>query len=358
MQSNVFNPQMLATARNYRGASQTALAADCGMSQSRYSKIENALSVPNADDIERFARALDFPAAFFGLGARALGLPMSFHEMRRSARSVKESDSSRTSADLTLRMMCIEKLLSGVDVEPVLTLPVYEADDHDGDAAEIARMVRRSWMLPSGPLPNLTDLVEKAGIIVFPCQLPAARIDAVAVNIAGLPPVIFLNQTAPADRLRFSLAHELGHVVMHRQMSRTMEDEANAFAAELLMPEREMRREFASGVTMSLLAELKRVRRVSMAALLMRAKTLGCLTKNESDYLWKQFSAKGYKKVEPVTFAPEQASTLRNALALYADELGYSTTDLAAMFGLSCTMTESLFSCGLLKPERRLRLVM
>lgn len=49
--------------------------------------------------------------------------------------------------------------------------------------------------------------------------------------------MIFLNKQAPADPRRFTLTHELGHAVMRTTDSSDMEDEANRFAAEFLMPE-------------------------------------------------------------------------------------------------------------------------
>jgi Zn-dependent peptidase ImmA (M78 family) len=101
-------------------------------------------------------------------------------------------------------------------------------------------------MVPPGPIENLTTLAERAGIIVVWCDFGAA-IDGVTMKTDDLPPCIFLNRTAPADRLRASLAHEIGHTIMHRVPTDTMEDEAYTFGAELLVPERELRKDLIGG---------------------------------------------------------------------------------------------------------------
>ena len=76
--------------------------------------------------------------------------------------------------------------------------------------------------------------------------------------------------------MRASLAHEIGHVIMHRVPTDTMEDEAYAFAAELLVPEKELRREFIGGsATLEKLARLKSKWRVSMQFLLVSGRPVG-----------------------------------------------------------------------------------
>ena len=356
MNSPAFNPEMLIVARDYRGYSQTKAAKMCGISQAKYSKIENGITLPSEQVIDAFDSAFKFPKKFFFKNARAIGAPMSFHEIYRKPKSVNVKSLSQVSADLNIRMFCLSSLLKSVDLEPELTLPEYDADDYNGSGAEIARMVRRTWLIPDGPIRNLTDIVERAGIIVFPCFLPASRVDGVTINTHGLPPIIFLNEGASADRLRFSLAHELGHVIMHRQMSHTMEVEANEFAAELLMPEREMMAEFSNKIDIKELARLKRIRKTSMAALLYRAKTIGKLTNNQSAYLYRQMAPYRAREPESTQFEKETPNTLRSILELFAKNLGYTNDDLADTFGLYTEMIERLFNSSL-PMKSKLRLV-
>src|SRR5260370_38582809 len=90
--------------------------------------------------------------------------------------------------------------------------------------------------------------------------------------VPGMRPCIFLNRSVPADRMRASLGHEIGHVIMHRVPTDTMEDEAYTFAAELLVPERELRRDMIGGrISLESLARLKAKWRISRQFLLHQA---------------------------------------------------------------------------------------
>jgi Zn-dependent peptidase ImmA (M78 family) len=135
--------------------------------------------------------------------------------------------------------------------------------------------------------------------------------------------------------MRFSLAHELCHVICHRFPTSTMEDEANAFAAEFLVPEKELRRDLIGGrVNLGRLALLKARWRVSMAFLLYQAKETGCLNLYQSQYLWKQISSKGWRTREPseTDFPHEQPTLFPRILNLHMDDLGYEADEFASLF--------------------------
>jgi len=151
--------------------------------------------------------------------------------------------------------------------------------------------LRAYWEIPSGPIDNLTDLVEQAGVIVVHSSLGESVVSGVTFAVSGLPPLVVLNEEQPADRLRFTLAHELGHLVMHKFPTPNMEDEANAFAGALLMPANDIRPYFAGRrIDFLLLAALKLEWKVAMQSLLMRARSLGMVTPKQERYLWQQLS--------------------------------------------------------------------
>ncbi len=196
----------------------------------------------------------------------------------------------------------------------------------------IADLNRRTWLVPSGPTRALVAWVERAGCIVVHCDFAALKVDGFTVQISDMPPCIFLNRNMPADRQRFSLAHELGHDVMHQVLSPDMEAEANAFASALLKPARDIRPRLSGPrLTIQNLAALKLVWRVSMAALLYRAKEIDAITENQSQYLWRQMSASGYRKAEPpeLDLKVEMPTVLPEILRLHMEELGYGISELA-----------------------------
>lgn len=151
-------------------------------------------------------------------------------------------------------------------------------------------------------------------------------------------PLIFINRDIPADRARLTIAHELGHVIMHLSSkvddSRDKEVEAFLFAAELLMPEAEIKPQLVR-LNLSTLATLKQYWKTSMGAILKRAKTLGVITDNQSKYLWMQMGAEGYRTKEPVFFAHEQPTVLKQIIDAYTEELDYSFEEIAALMHAS-----------------------
>ena len=134
--------------------------------------------------------------------------------------------------------------------------------------------------------------------------------------------------------MRFTLAHELGHLVMHRFPTATMEDEANQFASAFLMPAGDAASAFQGRrVTLELLAALKPEWKVSMQALLMRAKALGYIDHNQSRYLWQQMGVKGWRLSEPaeLDFEHEKPTVLRSIINAHLGALGYTLGDLCSL---------------------------
>lgn len=352
--SNTFNSEMLQLARQFRGFSQSALSKAMNITQGYLSKIENGLIEPADEMVDSFCRELAFPKEYFFNQDRVYGLPVSVHAYRKKA-TVPQKTLDAVQAEMNLRVMHYRKLLKSVDLAKDYELPYLDIDQYNGDSEEIALLVRRTWMIPDGPIKNLTDYVERAGVLVFVCDFPAGKIDGVTLAVRGMPPCIFLSKNQSSDRMRFSLAHELGHLVMHRQPSPTMEDEANKFAAALLMPEKDIFYQLKN-INIQSLAALKPIWRVSMAALLYRASTIGAITKPQSDYMWRQIGSLGYRLREPseLDFPHEKAQLTSEILELHVEELGYSINDLMSILGLMDTDFNHLYSFG---HKPRLRIV-
>jgi Zn-dependent peptidase ImmA (M78 family) len=123
-----------------------------------------------------------------------------------------------------------------------------------------------------------------------------------------------------------SVAHELAHLVLHAGKNRlgVDETEADEFAAEFLMPEAVMRSVLRTPVTLSALAEIKSVWRVSLQALIRRAKDLNIITDRQYRYLFEQLSSLGWRTIEPISIEPEKPRAIRQmAEMLYGDPIDY-----------------------------------
>lgn len=324
---------MLLLARRYRGMSQTAVAKAARLNQGHYSRIENGLlpSGPSDKNVETLAAVLRLPADFFYQPASVHGLPLSVHPMHRKMASVSESALQVLHAETNIRLIHLRYLLSAVEAKTELLLPWIDIDEGGGPEA-VAATVRRMWGIPRGPFSNLTEAVERAGVIVVWCDF-GVGIDGLTLRAPDLPPCIFLNKKVPADRMRFSLAHELGHIVMHRIPTDDMENEANAFARAILMPSPDIKKDFVGRLNLERLIRLKAVWRVSIQLLLYQATALGCVTENQGQYIWRQISKLGWRTREPADtdFPHEKLQVFPEVIRLHTEELKYSLRELAQL---------------------------
>jgi Zn-dependent peptidase ImmA (M78 family)/transcriptional regulator with XRE-family HTH domain len=329
-----FDPKLMLVARQARGLSQADLAEMLGINQGFLSKVENGLKEPSKDVIKRIAEALGFPESFFFQREEIYGLPVSVHPLHRKKSSVGIRDLEVIHAELNIRIMNLKRLLQSVELCPKLPMPHLDLEDYNEDIEKIAELVRNTWLLPRGPIENLTESLERAGCLVVWCDFSNIAIDGVTLSIYKMPTIIFLNRHRPSDRMRFTLAHELGHIIMHRIPNPNMETQADAFASALLMPYHDIKESFAllgNRLTLEHLAYLKPIWRVSIQSLLMRGKDIRVINKNQSDYLWKQINYRRMRFQEPpeLNFPPEEPRMLPTILKLHFDDLGYSISDLA-----------------------------
>jgi len=327
------NGDMLRLARQRRGFQQIEAAKRLGVDQSMLSRMENGMVEIRDEIVLKAAQVYEFPKTFFFLRDPIYGAPVSVHPMWRKKADVAAREVDAVVAELNLRVMHLRRFLEGVDIDFTRNLPRLEVEDY-GSPEKIAGVIRAHWGLPRGPLKDLTLHVEKSGILVAHSRMAGASISGVTFSVPGMPPMIVLNSEQPADRLRFTLAHELGHLVMHRFPNPRMEEEANAFASELLLPAADIKPYFVGRrIDLPLLAALKPEWRVSMGSLLMAADKHGRLQPNQKQYLWKQMSARGYRLREPpeLDFPHEQPTLVKNLLDVHLGPLGYSAEDLVTL---------------------------
>lgn len=325
-----FNGGMLRIARQRNGLQQGDAAKRLGVAQATLSRAENGLIEPSEAMIERAVVVYELPHSFFFQSDPIYGAPVSVHPMWRKKASVTVRDMDFIVAELNLWVMHIRRLLEAAEIVEGAGVPHLDIEDYE-DPERVAGLVRACWKVPPGPIQNLTALVEQAGVIVIHSPLGESAVSGVTFAVPGLPPLVVLNEGLPADRLRFTLAHELGHLVMHRFPTPNMENEANVFAGALLMPAADIRPYFVGRrVDLALLAALKSEWKVAMQSLLMRARSMGMVLPNQERYLWQQFSTRKMRLHEPpeLDFPVEKPSTVGSMIRLHMDTLGYSLKDL------------------------------
>lgn len=328
------NPGLLRIARQAMGLTQGEAAAKMNIPQVMLSRYENAIANPPTDIVLKAAQVYDVPASFFEQTDLVLGAPLSVHPMWRKKQSVTAREMDKIIAEINIRIMQIRRMLGGVEYVPEMTIPKFDIEEYEDDAEHIATLLRVHWMIPKGPILDLTGIVERAGAIIIYSSMGGSSVSGVTVSVPGLLPVILLNNEQPSDRARFTLAHELAHLVMHRFPNPSMEKQANAFASAFLMPAEDIQNAFmGQRIDLSRLAALKPEWKVSMQALLYRAQSLGLVTEKQAGYLWRQISFHRMKLREPMEldFPPEVPGVLSRMLSLHLETFGYSIPDFAKM---------------------------
>lgn len=312
-----FNPDMMVLGRTLKDLNQTDLADLTGKTQAYVSKVEQRMLTPSDEFVDSLSGKLKLPRTFFYQSGHLAGVPTSVHAFFRKT-TPKAKVLSRLNAEISLRILHLRIIKD--------RLPTYMATfdalietiaPQSNQPEETARKFRQYHNVARGVIPNLTPLVENSGILIFPCDFgdeTNETVEGVSMNVPHLPPTIFLNKSRPADRTRFSLAHELFHILAHRVPSDTMEQEANRFAAELLMPAEDIRDDLSESASLNTLAALKPKWKASIASLLYRAGELEIITQSQKNNLWRQINQRGWRKQEPASLdlEPESISLASN----------------------------------------------
>ena len=326
--------EAVVTLRRARGITQETLAESAAVTQAALSRYENDLRDPSQEILGSLAAALGVTPEFLQMTDRTRGAFMVDAHMRRR-RTAKPTVWRRLEARLNVYRMHISLLMREVEIEPMLALPLFDPLEYAPDDA--ARLVRMQWRMPSGPVRDLIGWLESAGCVVvaedFGSMTGGGRVDGLSQWVAESP-VMLVNSRAPTDRLRLTLAHELGHVCMHSdQLGGDPEDEANGFAAEFLMPADEIRPELRN-LSLRKLHDLKRYWGVSMQALIERAHRLGTLSTRQRTGFYKALSARGWRTKEPLSeeLAPERPRLVERLGQVLVDR-GLSPEEVARLAG-------------------------
>lgn len=301
--------------RQLLGISQVELAAATEISQSMISQVENGVKEAGSELLDSIARATATPRSFFDVVPPDLPLgTLRFRKM--STAKVGESKRVKVLFDEAYRVASDLLNESGY---PRPTLPTRSEEPSHEDLEELAAATRDALQLSGdGPIRHLTRACERGGIAVVPLTLPNMEdSEDDVVGHFGIscwlskddPAVIGYFSGGSGDRQRYTIAHELGHLVLHsrRRVIRDPEAEANYFASALLVPKHRAEEMFSAGnVTLSTLQRMKAHWGVSIQALIMRGSNLGLIDEARKTSLFKQLSARGWRKNEPVQVHPEE----------------------------------------------------
>jgi Zn-dependent peptidase ImmA (M78 family)/DNA-binding XRE family transcriptional regulator len=181
------------------------------------------------------------------------------------------------------------------------------------DAENAACAIRLHWGLGIDPIPNLAELLEERGIKILSISL--SDIDGLTARVrrkGGEPvPVIVVKSNIWSERKRFTLGHELGHMLMDVAPHLKAEKAADRFAGAFLMPLEALWREIGKHRTVISLGELFRLKELfgaSFQAIVYRCHDLGIVSGAAYRQMFQVFNEKGWRKPpyqEPGAIPPE-----------------------------------------------------
>jgi Zn-dependent peptidase ImmA (M78 family)/DNA-binding XRE family transcriptional regulator len=343
-----FNRHMMALARDSRGHTQTSLATAMDVGQGTVSKFEGGISDPPEEFVELLSQTLNYDREFFFETGRPYGMPP-FHYRRR--KKLRQKPLDKMIAEMNVRRIHLRTLLRSYDDRKNGYIPEIDRDEFQYSASKpfnienAARHLRELWLIPDGPIENVTDILEENGGIVIPCNFESDLIDAVSQRIDGYPVLFFVNMNASADRIRHTLCHELAHMVLHTTTlleDRQMEDEADCFAGAFLLPEKSIKPHL-SKFDLRQLANLKKHWKVSMSSLAMRADRLNLITPYQKKSFFIQMNKLGYRKSEPYEPKKEFPQKIQKIISHYLNVLNYSKQELAKTLFISVEEFEKMY---------------
>lgn len=304
-------------AREFAQLTQTQLAERLGVAQATVADIERGRIQPGEQLLDKISAELHFDPDFFSRDVPQHFAVGTLEFRAKAALSAKEKKHAYQYAHLVFELATF--LASRLNMPP-LRLPRTE-----GDAEECATLVRSQLgVSPDGPVPNLTDVLERSGVLVF--ALPPLyekafdRVDGFSVWAASgnrLVPSVFVSAKAPGDRQRLTLAHELAELaIVDMPPGREREKKANRFAGAFLMPADRFREELLPPYAITDFIEVKKRYGVSIQAAMVRARHLDMIDDRRYHALFQQLSARGWRLNEPFPVVPEKPRALHKMAEL------------------------------------------
>jgi Zn-dependent peptidase ImmA (M78 family)/transcriptional regulator with XRE-family HTH domain len=339
-----FDREQLRRGREMRGLTKVELAERIRKSPAALTLLEQGGISPDPETVSRLCLALRLPAGYFA--RRSIGDMLSLESCHfRSLRSTGLA-SRKAARAFAEEFVFLARFLAteGVEFPKESISGLRSTADSDPEIEAVALKLRESAGLGLGPLPQLLALVESLGVLILPLPNVSEKLDGFSTWHLGRP-LIFVSLNRPASRVHFDVAHELGHLLLHEDVSpgdSCAEDAANRFASALMLPRETYRPESPRRWNLHAFQALKSRWRASIQALVMRSFQIGSLTEASKKNAFRDIAAAGNKRAEPGEWKLEKPTVLTDALCLVfgkrgasyvEDRFGYSSEALSELLG-------------------------
>jgi Zn-dependent peptidase ImmA (M78 family)/transcriptional regulator with XRE-family HTH domain len=335
-----FSGRRLTEAREARGLSGTSLAELVGINSANISQYEHGKQSPSPDVMDRICEKLSLDRRYF---LRSPANHQTDGVYFRSMSAATKPARTKAIARYGWLKEIVAYLRRYLDF-PKINLPIFTVPSDPTKLPaelieEVASECRRYWQLGDGPVSNMVLLLENNGTVVTRARLDAETLDAFSQwnNADGTPYVVLGGDKEAAVRSRFDAAHELGHLLLHREADnrqinaagthQLMEKQAHRFAGAFLLPADRFCEEVYS-VTIDGLRTLKPYWRTSIGTMISRCEDLGMVTSEQARRLWIGMNRRGWKRREPLddSIAVEDPRLLKRSMQMLVEE-GIKTRD-------------------------------
>lgn len=315
--------QHIKQARKAAGLSMRELAQKADISPMSISKYENEQANPSSGILIALAKSLGVRVEYF---FRTSAIQLEGVEYRKHSQLAAKS-LDQIHAGVIEQLERFFELLDILPNRPISTfevpLEITGRIDSLDEIEQVALKVRDAWGLGLNPIPDFTDMLEERGIMVFQSEvLHEDKFDGLAATVNGLP-IVVVGANWPGDRQRFTLAHELGHLILAGRLSESLDEEkaCNRFAGAFLAPAPEVIKELGKKRTWlepRELSILKGAYGLSMSGWIYRAQDLEILSKSNSGKMHGFFRKRGWNKTEPSKDYPGEKPSLFSQLVFHA----------------------------------------
>jgi Zn-dependent peptidase ImmA (M78 family)/transcriptional regulator with XRE-family HTH domain len=329
--------ERLIRARKASGMSMSALAKEVGISANAIKKYEHGKNMPSSGKLLKLSKALGVRSEYF---FRPGKVKLSGIEYRKRA-STPQKTLDRINGDVLDQAEQWTELLEFYP-DSVLPVPKFKLPDNLPkivDTSEgielIADQVRSEWNLGFNPIPDMMDTLESKGLMIICTDVKVNnKFDGLAGDINETP-VVVVSIHQPGDRQRFTLAHELGHLVLHGRLSEDIDEEkaCNHFAGALLLPKKAIIEHLGKkrrAIEPRELYMLKQEFGLSMMGILFRSGQVGIISKSLQKNYYIQFNKLRWRTEEPGEPYPNEQTFLYKQLVYRALSEGYMGESKAA----------------------------
>jgi Zn-dependent peptidase ImmA (M78 family)/transcriptional regulator with XRE-family HTH domain len=358
-QGVLFSGARLQLARQARGLTVRALADISGLHANSIAMYEKGASQPKAETVNVLAERLNVLTTYFFAGGTSAAQSPVFYRSQAAATAT-----SRTRAEARFRWTSdIIRFAEHFVDFPRVDVPEFSVPDDvtsisDRRVDEIAAEVRAHWGLGNGVIENMVWLLETHGVIVTRGEGGTRAIDAFSQwdDVLGRPRVFLCDDKGAAFRSRLDAAHELGHLVLHRRVPaqalrnpilfKQVEHQAFRFAAAFLLPA-VLFAEYVPSLSLESLLIVKPILKASVKMMIKRGMTLGYVSTDSEQLLWRAYARRGWQASEPGDQSEplEQPELLRTAIEYIVESKVRSRAELIQAIGLPSLDLEAL--CGL-----------